>query len=252
MVRVLPAWTCSLLKGHTEHSSEETEMRRQMYSWHYFMFHFSTYFIFLLCTNPKDNMLQRRNAVSCNPIITFWAFCQTTEPLLFDYSHIKCTCNVEKGLRKLYRKHKFHIDEIRSYSALPELSAQLAVRNPRLSWDEKYSSDKKKMKKTSTNTGRLSGYHEKKKISFDLVRRVCACVCGLIGGRNLLDSEARGSAVSLRKESVCVWALVCGGPGMFQPVSEHTCTHSHTQGAVVKPKGLNQTPEPQQALSTPG
>ena len=37
MVRSLPARTCSLLKGHTQHSCEETEMHRQMCSWLHFM-----------------------------------------------------------------------------------------------------------------------------------------------------------------------------------------------------------------------
>lgn len=65
---------------------------------------------------------------------------------------------------------------------------------------------------------------------------MCICVDGAPG-----DREAEQAA-----RSVCV---SFGVPGAGR-VSAGTC--AHTQGAVVKPGGQNQTPELQQALSTPG
>lgn len=58
MVRVLPAWTCSLLKGHWGNWDAWMDVQLAL-----LYVPFSTYWTFLLHTNSEDNMSQQRNVV---------------------------------------------------------------------------------------------------------------------------------------------------------------------------------------------
>lgn len=150
MVKVLPAQTCSLLKGHTESDrGAHTDVQLALL---YGPFHISNSSV-TCTTNSKDNLSQWRNAASWAQItsvnLNSVRFCLglTTTP-----SHVHV--QLKRGLANTESTNWIFM--LKSHSALPELSARLAVRNPRLKLRWK---NTPLMKKKEKEKGHLQNQH---------------------------------------------------------------------------------------------